>query len=465
MNSFTAIISRLMGTYARGVGGRIRVILWLLCCLAIVAPLPASAQAPSAPTGFAVAANTGIASWTAVSGATAYSLEIQVGTSGSIATLFPGVVTSVNFTVAPNATNCCKNGTTYRSRIKVTTSGGESDWSSWDSFTFSGTTSFTGTAFSVSLSLSYDHSAGMLRITTGTNGGTGTLGTNQCGVGNGGAFDCPTGVTSLTRSAGASYTVTVHGTRGTEKHSASATINVPAGQPPQAERNLGGGQSSGGGRSSGGRSDAEPSPTVDPGFALIPTQDHSRLPAGAEVSSDSIWISMREVSGAAISDPWVRASAIAAIDVVAPLDTEAEVCFAEAGSPLLLDAAYSPRRLVWLEAYLRADGKTCARINRNGTVVLMPSRGAPTTPAPRLVATRIPLLIPDSLDSMVALENCEISASAVLRFRDRPAGRSLRLFRGTSEALARTQNWFMVNYEGREGWISAQYVTTDGDCG
>ena len=100
------------------------------------------------PTEVAVAASSGIANWTAFTGATAYILELQVGTTGSISTLRPGThVTSVNFTVAPNATNCCKNGTAYRARIKVAGSARESEWSDWDDFVFSGTTSFTGTAF------------------------------------------------------------------------------------------------------------------------------------------------------------------------------------------------------------------------------------------------------------------------------------------------------------------------------
>lgn len=455
MDTSRSSIPRLPGKHSTGQGRRIWIIVALLGCLAIFALMPGSAQAPSPPSNFSVAASTGVASWSAVTGATAYTLELQVGTSGSVATLVPGShVTSVDFKIAPNATNCCKNGATYRSRIKVTTSGGTSDWSDWASFTFSGTTSFTGTPFSVSISLSYNHNAGTLRTTTGTNGGTGTLGTNSCRFEQGGVFSCPSGVTSRTLPANATYTVTVSNTRGTEKHSASASINVPAssGQGPRDDR-----------RSERG-SDAEPSPTTDPNFVLVPTQDHSRLPAGAEVRSDSIWISMREVSGSAISNPSVRESAISAIDVLAPLDVEAEVCFAEAGSLLLLDAAYSPRRLVWLEAYRRADGKTCARLDRNGTVVLMPIQGAPATPAPRAIATRSPRLIPDSLDSVIALEDCMVSANAVLRFRDRPAGRSLRLFHGDSPALARTQNWFKVSYQGREGWISAHYVTANGDC-
>ena len=181
MSSSAFIIPHPFRTYIRGSRSRcFSVIISLVCLLAIFAVAPVIAQVPSAPSGFSVDESTGAdagkASWTAVSGATAYILELQVGTTGSVAELRPGShVTSVDFKIAPNATNCCKNGTAYRSRIKVTTSGGESAWSSWVNFTFNGTTSFTGTPFTVSLSLSYDGNTGTLRITTSTSGGTGTL--------------------------------------------------------------------------------------------------------------------------------------------------------------------------------------------------------------------------------------------------------------------------------------------------
>ena len=92
------------------------------------------------------------------------------------------------------------------------------------------------------------------------------------------------------------------------------------------------------------------------------------------MQSDSPWIIFREVSGPAIGDPAVRAAAMSAIDVWSPLGVDAEVCFAEDGSLLLLDAAYSPRAQLWMDSYQRADGKTCARLDRNGTVVLMPGQ-------------------------------------------------------------------------------------------
>ncbi|MYD10900.1 MAG: hypothetical protein F4X02_12765 [Chloroflexi bacterium] len=191
------------------------------------------------------------------------------------------------------------------------------------------------------------------------------------------------------------------------------------------------------------------------------------MPAGATVQSDSPWIIFREVSGAAIGDPAVRAAAMSAIDIWSPLGVDAEVCFVGSGSLLLLDAAYSPRAQVRMDSYVRGDGMTCARLDRNGTVVLMPNAQptAAATAVPEATATPDPYLIADSLDDMVALENCMVSANDLLNFRESPAGRVLSLYLGSSEASARTENWFKVSYLGEEGWISAHYVTTEGDCG
>ena len=292
------------GTVVRVAGPRVRVLLPLVFLLGVFTAV-ISAQAPNPPTGLSVDETTtsdaGKASWTAVSGATAYSLELQVGTTGSVATLFPGNVTEVNFSSAPNATNCCKNGVAYRTRIKVTTSSGTSAWSDpWVTFTYNGTTTFTGTAFSVSLSLSYDSNAGALRITTSRSGGTGTQASINCRYGSN-SFVCNPGTTTLSDVSAGTVTVTAVGERGTERHTVTKTINVAAAP---------GGPSGSGGDGS----DAKPSPEADPQYLPIPTQDHSRLPAGAEVSSDTPWIAFNEVSGDAISDPGVRAAAIEAID-------------------------------------------------------------------------------------------------------------------------------------------------------
>ncbi|MCY4062783.1 MAG: hypothetical protein OXG53_10480 [Chloroflexi bacterium] len=430
-------------------------------------------------------ADGGKASWTAVSGATAYILELQVGTTGSVAELKPGHhVTSVDLKVAPNATNCCKNGTSYRIRIKVTTSGGTSEWSAWDSFTFNRVDTFTGTPFTVSLSLSYDWDSGTLRITTSTSGGEGPLSTTECTVNGGPRLQCGTGTTAISRAAGSTYTVVAFGHREHERHTASATINVPA-----SEESGDSGKSSGSRSSRSRRSGPTATPTRDPGRLPIPTQDHSNLPVGAEVNSDRPWIQFREVSGAGIGQQTViDEGARQAIDLWGPLGVNTEVCFAGMGSMLLLDAAYSPRLRVPLESYLRSDGKTCAHVYRAGTVVLMP--GAPThiitptaTPLPQptamptaqptamptaqLMPTSVldPHLIADSLDSLRTLENCRIDSKEVLNVRERPAGQVMGWYFGdTIPALARTPNWFKIDYRGLMGWISADYVFTRGDC-
>jgi hypothetical protein len=187
------------------------------------------------------------------------------------------------------------------------------------------------------------------------------------------------------------------------------------------------------------------------------------LPAGAEVQSDSPWIAFREVSGDAISNAAVRETAISAIDVWGPVGVDANVCFSGSGLILLLDTAYSPRRLVWLDSAQRGDGKTCARVDRAGTLVLMPGQSK-LAPSPIATTRRHWTVIADSLDSRRTLDDCEVTASQLLNFRDRPGGRVPRLFIGGAPAIARTDNWFQVEYNGKTGWISSHYVTTSGDC-
>ena len=384
MHSTRFVIPRSISAYIRGRDWLLLVVVCFLALLFSVAPAQAQVVPPS---NFSVPASTGVASWSAVSNASDYYLELEVRRSGLTTTLRPGShVTSVDFKIAPNATNCCVNGELYRSRIRVVVNSASSDWSSWVNFTFTGSSTITATL-------------------------------------------------------------------------------VPTPPPPANSDD-----SDDSDDSSGSSKRATPAARTVPFF---PTQDHSQLPAGAEVQSESRWIAFREVSGDAIGNADVREAAISAIDVWGPVGVDALVCFDGAGSLLLLDAAYSPRRLVWLDAYQRDDGKTCARLDRAGTLVLMPMQPGmtlvtPVTPDP--IATAAPTtrrhwtVIADSLDQMRTLENCLVSASELLNFRDRPAGRVPRLYIGQSRAIARTDNWFQVEYFGRTGWISAHYVTTEGDC-
>ena len=54
-----------------------------------------------------------------------------------------------------------------------------------------------------------------------------------------------------------------------------------------------------------------------------------------------------------------------------------------------------------------------------------------------------------------------------LNLRDGPSGNIVGAVppNEAHAALARTPGWFQVDKEGTRGWISADYVVTEGDCG
>ncbi|MDE2637783.1 MAG: SH3 domain-containing protein [Chloroflexota bacterium] len=65
--------------------------------------------------------------------------------------------------------------------------------------------------------------------------------------------------------------------------------------------------------------------------------------------------------------------------------------------------------------------------------------------------------------------NCSVTTTHALNFRDGPslAGARIGLVRegATLDAIERTAGWIRVAYRGAEGWISADYVVMQGDCG
>ena len=67
------------------------------------------------------------------------------------------------------------------------------------------------------------------------------------------------------------------------------------------------------------------------------------------------------------------------------------------------------------------------------------------------------------------LTDCAVTTTDALNFRDEPnlAGARIGLVRqgATLDAVDRTAGWFSVDYQGVSGWISAEYVVTEGDCG
>ena len=72
----------------------------------------------------------------------------------------------------------------------------------------------------------------------------------------------------------------------------------------------------------------------------------------------------------------------------------------------------------------------------------------------------------ESIPVSRALSDCAVKTASGLNFRDAPNGERIGVLSAstTLAALARTPRWFQVDNQGELGWISADYVTTQGSC-
>ena len=66
-----------------------------------------------------------------------------------------------------------------------------------------------------------------------------------------------------------------------------------------------------------------------------------------------------------------------------------------------------------------------------------------------------------------SLTNCMVTTTDILNFRDGPGGdiQTMVPYNVTLTAMARTAGWFQVDYHGETGWISADYVIPEENCG
>ena len=64
------------------------------------------------------------------------------------------------------------------------------------------------------------------------------------------------------------------------------------------------------------------------------------------------------------------------------------------------------------------------------------------------------------------IAECRVKTTHTLNFRETPGGERIGSVPegATMPASARTPGWFQVEYRGRSGWISADYVTSEGAC-
>ncbi len=412
-------------------------------------PVPTSTPVPrpSAPTGLNTSGITQTSitlNWTKSSGATYY--EVRRGTTGGFTRL--GDVASHIFT-GLNA------GTSYTLQVRAGNTGGTSSTAQTTASTNnvppppapSAPTGLSASGITqTSITLNWNKSSGATyyEVRRGTTGGFTRLGDVASHI-----------FTGL--NAGTSYTLQVRagntgGTSSTAQTTASTnnapppvstpTASQPAVNPPPvnppavADRPA---------RSSS--STAAPTAQATPGFY----QSLNDLPPDIEVNNWAMGAQGRRVDASGVGNQAiVDQGLLDAIDMWGYIAPGTEVCFAQFGRLMLLDAAYSPRRAMPLSAYQR-NGMTCATLDRAGTVVLLQSAE--------------PLPVVD--DMAPTLPNCMVRLLYALHFRDAPAGHIMSVLPANIllTAFDYHQGWFKVDFYGQKGWISANYVQTHGNCG
>jgi hypothetical protein len=173
----------------------------------------------------------------------------------------------------------------------------------------------------------------------------------------------------------------------------------------------------------------------------------------------------QRVNAMQIANPDIQAGDfVDAVDVWGWVTPETQICFAAAGggSFKFIDTVAMPRTVQDLPA-CSLNGMSCASINGQGMLVLLPGDAppacaeAPQAPAPSAPARN--------------LSDCMVKTTAVLRFRESPGGGliirdwipdSLLPKDATLTAVERTDAWFKVDFYGVKGWISADWVEPAG---
>lgn len=167
---------------------------------------------------------------------------------------------------------------------------------------------------------------------------------------------------------------------------------------------------------------------------------------------------------------------IDAYDIYGYVEQGVEICFPQLGAVVFLDAATAPRSPAPVDYYAR-DGKTCASLNRPGTVILVPGQppvmeSAEVEQAPAVEhgegeqAHTSETITADASQS----GQCLVTTIANLKLRSIPHIDDNVIGyvpRGTTlNRIAGNEYWANVQYYGQTGWISARekYVVTSGDC-
>ena len=165
----------------------------------------------------------------------------------------------------------------------------------------------------------------------------------------------------------------------------------------------------------------------------IPVEQEPRtcesLPASISVKAPHSGVQCTLLDAAGVGDQAVvNMGVINAVDVWAYVEQGVEVCFAQAGRIVFLDAATSPRSQAHVESYA-SGGQTCAYLQRPGSVVLVPGqtaeRAATTTTTTTATTTTATTPVVTTTTTTTAtqpvVDGCPIRTTGNLRLRETPS--------------------------------------------
>ena len=207
-----------------------------------------------------------------------------------------------------------------------------------------------------------------------------------------------------------------------------------------------------------------PTWTPSPFIRYSPAQSCLTLQPHIVVNNASSGTSCQRVQGMGIGHPDVIAAMPSAVvDIWGWVTPNTEVCFWESsGSIKFIDTTLLPRTVTDLPAYSQPNSYTCAVINGAGQVALLPGSPPPVqAPAPPVQAAAAPS------QGNQSLSGCMVRAQYMLNFRSAPGGEVIDIipYDAKLTALERTSDWFKVDYHGARGWVAAEYVAPEGNCG
>jgi len=195
---------------------------------------------------------------------------------------------------------------------------------------------------------------------------------------------------------------------------------------------------------------ATPSATATPGLSTCLT-----LP-GIVTYNITESTQCQRLNAEGIGNAEIAASGFAdAVNVWSWVLPGTKICFEAEGSAFkFIDTAPIPR-VVYDVPATNENGLTCATIDRAGNLILLPGARPPAAQ-----------MQPTALQE-TTLSGCMARTTHILNFRASPGGDVIRAvpYNATLTAVARTADWFKVDFHGVKGWISAAFVEQIGTCG